>query len=132
MMGGRRHRSGKKSRKMRGGNFYGAAGAIAPGAMQWAGVENVAATPDGALIANGSEMNPPKIGGRRRRVTKKTRKGGRKSRRVHRRRTMRGGVSVGGVGYAFNGTGVAGLQNAAGYNTNMGAAPTDAAGVSKA
>lgn len=73
--------SRKRTRKMRGGNFYGAAGAIAPGAMQWNAVRNA-----GADSATGLISPPDKYdtytGGRRR-----------KSRKVsRRRRARRGGV----------------------------------------
>lgn len=68
--------SRKHTRKMRGGNFYGAAGAIVPGAMQWDAVRNA-----GADSATGA-TKPELYGGRRR---------GRKSRKVSRRRRARRG-----------------------------------------
>lgn len=118
----------RRSRKtLRGGNFYGASGAIAPGAMQWGAVENVAASPvTGKLIPNdGSEMKATKLGGRRhgkktRKTKKVTRKGGKKHRKS--RRKMRGGanwVSSAGVGAAFKGDGVAGLGDYSAYGAKM-------------
>ena len=135
---GRRRRSTKKTRKMRGGNFYGPVGAIAPGAMEWGAKENVAADPKtGALIPNdGSEMQAPKLGGRRRRSSRKTKKGG-KHRKGHKSRKMRGGasyVSSAGVGAAFKGEGVAGLGNYSAYASKVpaGGPPQGADGVYRA
>ena len=92
MSGGRRRRT----RKMRGGNGYGFGGAIAPGAAEWDA--NMTSVPDGA------PYKP--LGGRRRR----SRKGKGKSRRT-RRRSMRGGGSVGAVGASFGGTGSRGMAD---------------------
>lgn len=127
-MGGRRRRSSKtrKTRKMYGGNFYGFttdAGLGSAGAARPA-VENVAANPvTGGLIPNdGSELNAPKLGGRRRRrkgTKKMTKKKGGKRRG---RKTMRGGasyVSSAGVGASFRGEGVAGLGNYSAYGAKM-------------
>lgn len=101
---------------MKGGNFYGAGAAIAPGALEYKAVENNAVDPKtGAAMPDYSMP-----GGRRRKARKggkKTRKGGKKTRGT-RRRTMRGGanwVSAGAVGAAFKGDGVAGMQNYSGY-----------------
>jgi hypothetical protein len=123
-MGGRRRRSVKKSRKMRGGNFYGfgvdpqigSAGAAYPS------VENLAAnSASGRLIPNNAELNATQLGGRRRR---RTRKGGRKSRKVGRkgRKTMRGGAnfySPATAGGSFVGSGSAGLINLKHYDVNV-------------
>jgi hypothetical protein len=123
-MGGRRRRSVKKSRKMRGGNFYGfgvdpqigSAGAAYPS------VENLAAdSASGRLVPNNAELNATQLGGRRRR---RTRKGGRKSKKVGRkgRKTMRGGASYLGsanAGYGYAGTGAGGLADAVGYRANV-------------
>ena len=119
---------------MKGGNFYGfgvdpqigSAGAAYPS------VENLAAdSTSGRLIPNNAELNATQLGGRRRRRTsKKTRKGG-KHRRGHKSRKMRGGMSVGQVGYGFTGTGAAGLADAVGYNANVGGAPTGPDGVAR-
>ena len=130
ILGGRRRR-GKKT--MKGGNFYGPGGAITAGAMQWDAVANNGARPDGTILAGDADLVAPKLGGRRRRRTGKkvTRKGGRKTRKVGRkgRKTMRGGSSFGQVGYGFDGTGVGGMATAAGYNANVGRAPTGPDGV---
>ena len=106
---------GGRRRTMKGGNFYGAGAAIAPGALEYKAVENNAVDPKtGAAMPDYSMP-----GGRRRKPrkgTKKTRKGVKKSR--GRRRTMRGGanwVSAGAVGAAFKGDGVAGLGNYSAY-----------------
>ena len=133
MTGGRRRRSVKKTRKMRGGNFYGAAvdPQIGSAGLAYPSVENVAAdSATGRLIPNGGELKATQLGGRRRRTSKKTRKGG-KHRRGHKSRKMRGGMSVGQVGYGFTGTGSAGLADAVGYNANVGGAPTGRDGVSR-
>lgn len=131
MMGGRR-----RSRKMRGGNFYGPGGAISAGVMQWNAVENNAVDPVSGAVKPDYAMP----GGRRRRTGKsrasrKTR-GGRKSRRVsRRRRTMRGGAGVynaGGVGYGYTGTGAGGLTDATAYPSRVGGAPMNADGVRSA
>jgi hypothetical protein len=126
-MGGRRRRSVKKSRKMKGGNFYGfaadpqigSAGAARPS------VENLAADPvSGRLIPNNGELNATQLGGRRRRRTGKGKKATRKGKKVggRRRRTMRGGASYLGsanTGYGYAGTGSGGLADAVGYRSNV-------------
>ena len=128
MMGG-----GRRSRKMRGGNFYGAA--VDPGlgsaGLAYPAVENVGVDKSGNPVP---DAVMPKTGGRRRRTGKKaTRKGGRKSRRVHRRRrTMRGGATMYNVAPAraeWAGEGTAGLAS---YRTGAANAPaggTQVAGV---
>jgi hypothetical protein len=135
MAGGRRRgKKSRASRKMRGGNFYGAAvdPQIGSAGLARPSVENVAAdSATGRLIPNNAELNATQLGGRRRRRTsKKTRKGG-KHRRGHKSRKMRGGMSVGQVGYGFTGTGAAGLADAVGYNANVGGAPTGPDGVAR-
>jgi hypothetical protein len=133
MMGGRR-----RSRKMRGGNFYGFQGALAGSSAgpSWGSVENNAVDPVSGAVKPDYAMP----GGRRRRTGKtrasrKTR-GGRKSRRVsRRRRTMRGGAGVynaGGVGYGYTGTGAGGLTDATAYPSRVGGAPMNADGVRSA
>lgn len=110
---GRKSRASRGSRKMRGGNFYGPGGAIAPGAMQWDAVPNTANDP----VTGAAKAEYAMPGGRRRAGKKATRKG-KKSRRTTRRRTMRGGanwVSSSGVGASFSGDGVAGLGNYSAY-----------------
>jgi len=99
MAGGRRKRSSKKSRKMRGGNFYGVGSAIAPGAIEYTAVPNLSANSSTGQLgpADTGAMN----GGRRRhRRSRKGKslyqdifRGGKKSRKVTRRRKMYGGAS---------------------------------------
>ncbi len=132
MAGGRRRRG---SRKMRGGNFYGAAvdPQIGSAGLAYPAVENAAVDKSGNPIPDGPM---PKVGGRRRRTGKsrKTR-GGRKSRRVSRRRTMRGGAGVynaGGVGYGYGGSGIGGMTDAIAYPSRLGGAPMNADGVRSA
>lgn len=92
----------KRSRKMRGG-YYGASGAIAPGAMKW---------------GTGSEMggvegragNSSMMGGRRRKSRKATKK----------HRKMRGGNKFGGVSASYQGTGTAGMADYKGIITRDG------------
>lgn len=118
LTGGRRRRSSKR-KTMKGGAFYGFAGALDGGTngAQWAGVSNDAIDPKtGAVIP---DYTMP--GGRRRRG-KKSRKGGRKSRKVGRkgRKTMRGGAgyySIAGVGAGYAGQGAGGLADYGGYST---------------
>lgn len=94
----------KKHRKQKGG-YYGAAGAIAPGAMQWnSGSEMGGFTAD--QINAGA-----KFGGRRRKH--KTRKSRRKTQR------RKGGGKYGGVSASFGGDGVAGLANFKGASTRI-------------
>jgi hypothetical protein len=108
MAAGRRRKSKKTrrtSRKMRGGNGYGAefsgANSIGVGAMPW--TANMTSTPNGQPIVGS-------VGGRRRKS--KSRKASR------RRRTMRGGMSVAGSGAAFTGEGAArGMGGFQGYST---------------
>lgn len=128
MMGGRKRRGG---RTMRGGNFYGFGGNLtgSSAGAQWDAVANT-----GANSATGAPTQEL-YGGRRRRGRtgkKATRKGRKHGRRHGRRRTMRGGASSynsAGVGYGFNGTGSAGLANAAVYASRVGGAPMNADGV---
>ena len=122
LYGGRRRRSGKvkKTKKMRGGNFYGFKGAVGTNGADWGAVENLAAKPDGTILPNNASelLAAPIVGGRRRRGRgKKTRKGGRKSRR----RTMRGGASWYSprvAGGSFIGDGQSGLPNLTSYSVN--------------
>ena len=131
----RRRSSTKKTRKMRGGNFYSFNGAIGTNGADWGAKENVAADPKtGALLPNdGGEMQAPKLGGRRRRSSRKTKKGGKR----RKSRKMRGGasyVSSAGVGAAFKGEGIAGLGNYSAYASKApaGGPPQGADGVYRA
>lgn len=126
-MGGSRRRNAKRSSRnsrvakgkkgMRGGAFYGFAGALdGTGAgAKWGGVENSEVNPvTGAVVP---ESILPKTGGRRRRTGKK---GTRKSRRS-RRRTMRGGASYVGSansGASYAGKGIGGMADYGGYAAN--------------
>lgn len=131
MMGGRRRRSGKKSRKMRGGNMYGVVGGDSQLGTAGARYDAVANLPYNSATGAASNVDYGMVGGRRRRRTsKKSRKGG-KHRRGHKSRKMRGGMSVGQVGYGFTGAGVGGLADAVQYNANVGGAPTGADGVAR-
>jgi len=99
----------KGGRKMRGG-YYGATGAIAPGAMQWG-----TGTEMGDFVANSTRAgNNAVLGaGRKRRGSKKA---SRKTRRRHRK--MRGGEKYGVVSAGFLGDGTAGMANVHGVTTN--------------
>jgi len=99
-LGGRRRRS----RKLRGGNGSGVGQPISVGSLEY--VPNMTSVPDGAAYKP--------IGGRRR----KSRKGKKAGRRT-RRRSMRGGGSVAGVGYGFTGDGARGLANQSAYPSNL-------------
>ena len=114
-------RRGSRTRKMRGGNMYGAEGPIAAGAMQWGAVANLPYNPATGGVSNVDYAMP---GGRRRRGrTGKSRKGRKHGRRhTRRRRTMRGGGSYVGsanAGYSYGGSGVAGMANYGGYGANL-------------
>lgn len=101
MSGGRR----RKSRKMKGGNFYGFTGALdgTTAGAGWGGVVNASAKPDGTIgPADTGAMNGGRRRSRRSRRGKSSRKGkalygdifrgGKKSRRGTRRK-MYGGAS---------------------------------------
>lgn len=118
MTAGRRRKAAaaKKSRKMRGGVFYGVGKAITPGALEYSAVSGSqpvdpktgAAAPDPfGTVTKGADS--VMLGGRRRksRKTKKSRKV-KKSRKT---RKMKGGVwTPGGVNSAVAGTGFVGAQ----------------------
>lgn len=91
-----------RRRKLRGG-FYGAKGAIAPGAMEWG-----RGTEMGAFVANSSRGQNAILGAGRRRKSKKTR----------RHRKHRGGDKFGTVSAGFLGDGSAGIRNVHGVTTN--------------
>ena len=136
MTAGRR----RKSRKMRGGVFYGVGSAITPGALEYKGVSGSqpvdsktgAALPDpfGTSAKGGDSVL---LGGRRRRH--RSRKGGRKSRKTRKTRKMRGGAwSPGNVNSAIAGTSFVGAQPGmpgaqgrggyVGYNARTAGGPT--------
>ena len=101
------HKTMKKSRKMRGG-YYGASGAIAPGAMKWSAGSEV-----GPEVANRGG-NTIYGAGRRRKHTRKHRKV------TKRHRKMRGGNKYGGVSASYQGDGAAGMQIYKGIITRDG------------
>jgi len=84
-----RRKHGKKRKTLRGGTYYGASGAIAPGAMQWNAGEEVKAAD--------YQTKPSGMFGGKRRM----------KRRTHR---MKGGERyAGGVSASFVGTGARGI-----------------------
>ena len=93
-------------RKHRGG-YYGASGAIAPGAMQWSAGSEMGQWA-GDMSSRGGNGKVHYGAGRR------TRKGKRHSRRKH-----RGGGKFGGVSASFGGEGVAGMANYGGVVTRV-------------
>jgi len=95
----KKHRRGRKTRRMHGGTHYGFKGSLATGAPNW-----------GA----GEEIKAPSYAGGRRHKRKKT----------HKR--MRGGTKYGGVSATFGGDGVAGLANYKGASTRV-SGPNDVA-----
>jgi hypothetical protein len=107
----RRHtkkRGTRRHRKMKGG-YYGASGAIAPGAMAWGrGSEMGQFTVDkGGNIGNLNPQNVIQYGSGRRR----------KSRGRRTRRKMKGGGKYGAVAASFVGTGSRGIADHVGTNT---------------
>jgi hypothetical protein len=115
----RRHRKTGRRRTMRGG-FYGAAGAIAPGAMEWkAGSEYGPMVADRA--GNTTAWGAPKpnglpMYGRGRRRTK----GGRSL-----RKRMRGGGSFGATRAEFRGSGERGQINVSQGQAKAAPGPND-------
>ena len=92
-----------KTRKHRGG-YYGASGAIAPGAMQWSAGSEMSQWA-GDISSRGGNGKVQYGSGRRR-------KGKRSTRRKH-----RGGGKYGGVSASFQGSGERGLANYGGVIT---------------
>jgi hypothetical protein len=117
MSGGRR-----RSRKMRGGNGYGASLTqdIGVGAFRYDA--NMSSSPGGVPVVGPPTTGVTAMGGRRRSRKGKNRRTRRKSK--GRRRSMRGGGSPSSVGYSFGGDGQSGLANHSAYNAN--AAPSGA------
>ena len=115
LYGGRR-RTMKKTRKMRGGNFY---GGVSDPYLGSAGLRYDAVANAGADPVTGAPV-PEMYGGRRRKGKgkgKKTRKG-----RGSRRRTMRGGANMVGSansGASFAGKGIGGMADYGGYAANV-------------
>lgn len=93
----------RRHKKVKKGGFYGASGAIAPGAMEWkAGSEM------GGFSVSSRGGNT-QYGARRRH-----KKGSKKTRK------MRGGGKFGGVSASFAGSGERGMANYGGVNTRDG------------
>lgn len=117
----RRHKLTHRRRRTMRGGFYGAAGAIAPGAMEWkAGSEYGPMVADRA--GNTTAWGPPKPGGlpmygRGRRRTK----GGRSMRK----RRMRGGGSFGAVRAEYRGDGNRGFANYSQGQSKAAPGPND-------
>ena len=115
MTAGRRRKMAKKSRKMKGGVFYGVGSAITPGALEYKGVSGSqpVSPVTGAAVADPFDTTAKGgdsvlLGGRRHR---KSRKGGKKSRKSRKTRKMKGGAwTPGGVNSAVAGTAFAGAQ----------------------
>lgn len=106
----RKSRASKKHtrRKHRGG-FYGATGALAPGAMEWGRGSEAGAFAAGLNDRGGNSFQ---LGaGKKRRGSKKS---------VRRRKTRRGGGKYGGVSASYEGTGERGLANFTGVITRDG------------
>jgi hypothetical protein len=98
----------RRHRKHRGG-FYGATGAIAPGAMEWGRGSEAGAYAAGLNDRGGNSFQ---LGAGRKR---------RGSRKVSRsRKTRRGGGKYGGVSASYEGTGERGLANFSGVVTRDG------------
>lgn len=95
--------AGRRRRTMKGGMGYGFGGTIGTAGPEWNPSWGGEVTKSGQPVLDG---------GRRR----KSKKGSKKS---HRRRTMKGGGSVAGVGYGFDGSGARGMANAVGYPSNL-------------
>ena len=114
MTAGRRRKAAaaKKSRKMRGGVFYGVGSAITPGALEYNAVSGSQPYgPDGQakvdpFATSGKGGDSVMLGGRRRK-SRKTKK----SRKTRKTRKMKGGVwTPGGVNSAVAGSGFVGAQ----------------------
>ena len=149
MMGGRHRKGhkGKKTRKMRGGVMYGPTTAITPGALEWGAVDTSApvnsatGAPEVDPFKTSPDTNAKVTGGRRTRKGK-SKKAGKKTKKAGRRhRKMKGGawspgnVNAAGVGYGFTGPtdGVrGGIAPASAYASRVGGAPMGADGVRSA
>ena len=99
-----------KRRTMKGG-FYGASGAIAPGAMGWSASSEMG---DYAISRRGGNSM---IGAGRRRKGKKSRKVTHRRKHTSRGARHTGGSKYGAVAASFQGAGERGLINVTGVNT---------------
>lgn len=121
MMGGKRRRKTRRSRKMRGGMGYGFGGTIGTAGPQWNSSWGGEVTKSGQPVYDTAD---PQRGSSRRRKSKKSKKS----------RKMKGGASyqnVGAVGAAFTGTGSRGLADYTPYASKSGGAPQGPDGVSR-
>ena len=139
--GRRRHKkhSARKTRRrpLRGGNFYGPTGAIAPGAMAWGAVSN-----DAYSSATGANLGtdpgaPAGVGGRRRSRRSKKGKSRRRSRKMKGGAFSPGNVNSANTGYGYSSGGSSwasgsGYPIVSGYAANVGGAPMGADGVRSA
>lgn len=94
----------RRHKKVKKGGFYGASGAIAPGAMEWKA---------------GSEMGGFSVSSRggNTQYGASRHKGSKKGKKT---RKMRGGGKFGGVSASFTGSGERGMANYVGVNTRGG------------
>ncbi len=127
LSGGRRRKTIKKSRKLRGGVFYGVGAAITPGALEYNAVSGSQpySSATGSSIPDPYASDTAAKGGRRRK-TKKSSK--RKSKRSTRKSRMRGGAGVynaGAVGTGFTGavSGMPGSQTYGNYSAYAAKVP---------
>lgn len=141
MMGGKRRKTRKtrKTRKMKGGVMYGPTQAITPGALQWGAVDTSAPydSATGAKVADpfgtSPDTNAKVTGGKRRKG--KSKKAGKKSRKMKGGAWSPGNVNAAGVGYGYTGptAGVTGgIAPASAYPARVGGAPMGADGVRRA
>ena len=100
----------RRHRKTRGG-FYGASGAIAPGAMEWSRGSEAGAFAAGLNDRGGNTFQL----GARRKGRRSAKKGSKKTRKVR-----RGGGAYGAVSASYEGTGSRGLADFVGVNTKNG------------
>ena len=114
-------RTHRRRRTMRGG-FYGANGAIAPGAMEWkAGSEYGPMVADRA--GNTTAWGPAKPGGLPKYGRGRSKKGGRTVRKNPRK--MKGGGSYGATRYEFRGSGERGQINVSQGQAKTAPGPND-------
>jgi hypothetical protein len=115
MMGGKRRKGSRKTRKMRGGMGYGFGGTIGTAGPEWNSSWGGEVTKAGVPVYDSAD---PQRGQGRRRKSKKATKKGRKGKK----RTMRGGAqwqSVAGVGYGYTGSGSRGLADPTAYASKV-------------
>jgi hypothetical protein len=99
----------RRHRKTRGG-FYGASGAIAPGAMEWSRGSEAGAFAAGLNDRGGNSFQ---LGARRK--ARSAKKGSKKTRKAR-----RGGGAYGAVSASYEGSGSRGLADFVGVNTKNG------------